>query len=77
MRSLTLIDGVLQYWPLLQDMDDDEPGAARGSAAAARGTKRSRTAEVHSLSERVSTAGTLLPSSHTYIPVVFNARYNR
>jgi hypothetical protein len=37
-------------------MDDDEPGAARRSVAAARGTKRSRTAEVHNLSERVRTA---------------------
>jgi hypothetical protein len=55
MRSPTLIDDV-SHWPLPQDMDDDEPSAARRSVAAARGTKRSRTAEVHNLSERVRTA---------------------
>lgn len=44
----------------LQDLDD-EPGATRRSAA--RSAKRSRTAEVHNLSERVR-AGAPLPSMH-------------
>jgi hypothetical protein len=39
---------------------DDEPSAARRSAA--RGVKRSRTAEVHNLSERVS----IMALMHTY-----------